>query len=124
LTARLVVGVILVSTCGTPPAPPVSLAGCGSTATVVRTERVRRRRGDRLVRSGRLWYSVHGPNTAAGTASLGIALPDLSAIVRLPPLPGAPTDRLANDGIVIDPTTGDIWIAEYFRHRLGRLRRI
>jgi len=23
-----------------------------------------------------------------------------------------------------DPTTGDIWIAEYFRHRLGRLRRI
>jgi streptogramin lyase len=74
--------------------------------------------------SGRLWYSVHGPNTAAGKASLGIALPDLSAIVRLPPLPGAPTDRLANDGIAIDPTTGDIWIAEYFRHRLGRLRRI
>lgn len=54
----------------------------------------------------------------------GIALPDLSAIVRLPPLPGAPTDPLANDGIAIDPTTGDIWIAEYFRHRLGRLRRI
>jgi len=74
--------------------------------------------------SGRLWYSVHGPNSAAGKASLGIALPDLSAIVRLPPLPGAPSDPLANDGIVIDPTTGDLWIAEYFRHRLGRLRRI
>jgi len=74
--------------------------------------------------SGRLWYSVHGPNSAAGKASLGIALPDLSAIVRLPPLPGAPTDQLANDGIVMDPTTGDLWIAEYDRHRLGRLRRI
>lgn len=74
--------------------------------------------------AGRLWYSVHGPDTAAGKASLGIALPDLSAIVRLPALPGAPADPLANDRIAIDPTTGDLWIAEYFRHRLGRLRRI
>ena len=73
---------------------------------------------------GRIWYSVHGPKTAAGNASLGIALPDLSAITRLPALPGLSTDLLANDGIAIDPTTGDIWIAEYHRHRLGRLRRI
>jgi hypothetical protein len=28
-------------------------------------------------------YSVHGPNTAARKGSLGVALPDLSAIVRL-----------------------------------------
>jgi streptogramin lyase len=74
--------------------------------------------------TGRVWYSVHGPKTAAGKASLGIALPDLSAIMRLPALPGLPTDLLANDGIAIDPTTGDVWIAEYYRHRLARLRRI
>ena len=45
----------------------------------------------------------------------------VKTIVRLPPLPGE--GQAAADGIAIDSKTGDIWFAEYWRHRLGRLRR-
>ena len=72
---------------------------------------------------GRLWYTQHGPRVAGGTASLGFATGDWSSVVRLPPLPhGAGDGPLANDGLAIDGSTGDIWFAEYFAQRIGRLR--
>jgi streptogramin lyase len=74
--------------------------------------------------SGRLWYTQHGPDIPAGPASLGFVTPDFSFIVRLPPLPraaGEPATSAA--GLAIDPRTGDIWFAELWSKRIGRLRR-
>lgn len=73
-------------------------------------------------RAGRLWFTIHGPQHGPGRGSLGFVTPDWSAIVRLPTLPGG--EGSAPDGIAIDPKTGDIWFAEYWRHRLGRLRKL
>lgn len=78
-------------------------------------------------REGRLWYTIHGPNETAapgGRASLGFVTADWKWIVRLPPLPRAAGEgALSANGIAIDPKNGDIWFAEYWSHRLGRLRR-
>ncbi|MBI2919527.1 MAG: hypothetical protein HYY18_00415 [Planctomycetes bacterium] len=78
-------------------------------------------------REGRLWYTIHGPNEAAapgGRASLGFVTADWKRIVRLPPLPRAAGEgALSANGIAIDPKNGDIWFAEYWSPRLGRLRR-
>lgn len=71
---------------------------------------------------GRLWFTIHGPQKGPGRGSLGFVTPGWDAIVRLPTLPGG--EGSAPDGIAIDPRTGDIWFAEYWRHRLGRLRKL
>ncbi|MCE9584782.1 MAG: hypothetical protein K8T20_20010 [Planctomycetes bacterium] len=70
---------------------------------------------------GRFWYTIHGEDKPGCRASLGFVTADWKSIVRLPPLPG--DGPLTCDGIAIDPKTGDIWFAEFLRHRLGRLRR-
>jgi hypothetical protein len=51
--------------------------------------------------------------------------PDFSFIARLPPLPraaGEPATSAA--GLAVDPRTGDIWFAEFWSKRIGRLRRV
>jgi len=46
-------------------------------------------------------------------------------MVRLPPLSLFPGEGgAAAAGIAIDPATGDIWFAEFYRQRIGRLRKV
>jgi streptogramin lyase len=77
---------------------------------------------------GRLWFTEGLDIDFAGSldapVSLGFVAPDWSYSVRLPPLAGAGGDKAPSaTGLAIDSTTGDIWFAEYLRHRLSRLRR-
>jgi hypothetical protein len=53
--------------------------------------------------------------------------PGWNYVVMLPPLPtaaGESDETASNDGIAIDPRNGDIWFAEYFRHRVSRLHHV
>ena len=78
--------------------------------------------------SGRLWFSQHASGAAPGTlVSIGYVDHGWSSVVMLPALPtpaGNPVGTAANDGIALDTSTGDIWFAEYFNHRVSRLHRI
>jgi len=57
--------------------------------------------------------------------SLGFVTPDWRHIVRLPPLSLFPGEGgVAAAGIAIDPATGDIWLSEFYRKRIGRLRKV
>ncbi len=62
---------------------------------------------------------------AAGTlASIGFVDPSWRFVVMLPALPTLPGETAgteSTDGIAIDPRTGDVWFAEYFRHHVSRL---
>jgi len=74
---------------------------------------------------GRLWFTEHGPQEGATAASLGFVTQDWREIVRLPPLASFPGDgNAATAGLAIDPATGDVWFCEYWRRRIGRLRRV
>ncbi len=74
---------------------------------------------------GRLWFTEHGPREGATAASIGFVTPDWHEVVRLPPLAMYPGDgNAAAAGLVIDPSTGDLWFCEYWRHRIGRLHRV
>lgn len=78
--------------------------------------------------AGRLWFTQHAFGAAAGTlVSIGFVDPTWNFVVMLPDLPLLPGDSAgsaSNDGIAIDPNGGDIWFAEYFRHRVSRLHHI
>lgn len=75
---------------------------------------------------GRLWFTQHtSRDQLASTASLGFVTADGRAIVKLPSLAAYdPDDAPSAAGIAIDPLTGDLWFAEFWRQRIGRLRRI
>ena len=74
---------------------------------------------------GRLWYTIHTVADYHGEASLGYLTADFSHIVRLPSLEGFPADDPASAaGVAIDPTTGDVYFCEFWRQRIGRLRRV
>ena len=71
---------------------------------------------------GRLWFTEHEDRDGQ-QASLGFVTADWREVVRLPSLARFPADAApSNDGIAIDPVTGDIWFAEFWRGRIGRLR--
>jgi streptogramin lyase len=71
---------------------------------------------------GRLWYTQHGDRDTLTEASLGYITADWQHIVRLPSLGLFPAnDAPAANGIAVDPTTGDLYFAEFFRKRIGRL---
>jgi streptogramin lyase len=73
---------------------------------------------------GRLWFSGHDDSDGS-LATLGFATPDWREVVRLPPLARFPADRApASAGIAVDPVTGDVWFAEFWRGRIGRLREV
>ncbi len=73
---------------------------------------------------GRLWFTQHtGKDQLDSTATLGFVTADSSAVVLLPSLAGYdPDDAPSAAGIAIDPVTNDIWFAEFWRQRIGRLR--
>lgn len=71
---------------------------------------------------GRLWFTEHGDSDGS-IATLGFVTPDWREVVRLAPLAGFPGVRAPSSaGIAIDPVTGDVWFAEFWRGRIGRLR--
>ncbi|NOG54416.1 MAG: hypothetical protein HND57_08830 [Planctomycetes bacterium] len=74
---------------------------------------------------GRLWYTIHTVKGFAGDASLGFITPDWKHIVRLPPMKDFPANADASGaGVAVDPTTGDVYFCEFWRHRIGRLQRV
>ena len=76
---------------------------------------------------GRLWYTVGMTPASASTSSggtIGFVTPDFSAIERFPPIPTGTSGAGAwPTGIAIDPTDGDVWVADYLR-RVYRLHRL
>ena len=75
---------------------------------------------------GKLWYSIHVPKDSPKPGgALGFITPDFQFMTRFPPLDLVPGDGMPGaDGIVVDPVTGDIWVCEFFRDRIGRLREV
>ena len=73
---------------------------------------------------GRLWFTQHtSGDQLDSTVSLGFVTADGAAIVLLPSLAGFdPDDAPSAAGIAIDPVTHDVWFAEFWRQRIGRLR--
>lgn len=78
--------------------------------------------------AGRLWFTQHAFGASAGTlVSIGFVDPGWNYMVMLPALPTVPGESVetaSNDGIAVDPRNGDIWFAEYFRHRVSRLHHV
>jgi streptogramin lyase len=88
---------------------------------------------------GRTWFAQAARESSpAPTTSLGYVTADWSGIVMLPPLALYPCALDGRDcgvapgtqppfdgaGMAIDPSTGDVWVAEFSRRRLGRLHRV
>ncbi len=73
--------------------------------------------------AGRLWYSTFVDKEAGHIGgSLGFVTADWGHILRLPSMEPFPSGETSgNGGIAIDDATGDIWFAEFFRKRIGRL---
>lgn len=75
--------------------------------------------------AGNLWYTMHSNNEPGTLESLGYITADMQHAVRLPPLSQYPgTGGAATAGIAIDKSTGDIWFSEFWRKRIGHLRKI
>lgn len=76
--------------------------------------------------TGNLWFTLVSAAEADNRASLGFVSPDWRHVVRLPPLPSEmlPPGKASGAGLAIDPETGDIWFAEFYRDRIGHLRRV
>jgi len=91
-------------------------------------------------RAQNVWFTQDGPmSDPAAPTSIGYVLADWRGHVLLPPLSlypffnidasYCPTGRwefvsFTGAGIVVDPSTQDVWFADYCRKRLGRLRRL
>ena len=73
----------------------------------------------------RLWFSEHGPQKGATAASIGFVTADRGEVVRLPPLAAYSGNGNAGvAGLAIDPISGDVWFCEFWRRRIGRIRRL
>lgn len=76
-------------------------------------------------RKGNLWFGIHTDNEPGLGGSVGFIAGDGRYIVRLPDLSlFTGTDAAAAAGMATEPITGDIWFCEFWRKRIGRLRRI
>ena len=74
--------------------------------------------------AGNLWYSIHTADVPGLGGSVGYLTPD-GEMTRLPPLddfPGTGAGTVA--GIAVDPVDGDLWLAEFWRKRVGHLTRV
>lgn len=74
--------------------------------------------------AGRLWFTQHTSRDRLDSdVSLGYVTAGGRAIVRLPSLAGFPAAAAPSAaGLAIDPVTGDLWFAEFWRQRIGLLR--
>ena len=74
---------------------------------------------------GNLWFTQHADDAIETDTSVGYVTPDWAHVIRLPPFADFPGEGgPASTGIAIDEATGDIWFAEFWRQRIGRLRRV
>ncbi|PCJ53363.1 MAG: hypothetical protein COA70_08655 [Planctomycetota bacterium] len=73
--------------------------------------------------AGNLWYTLHTANEPGLRAAVGYLTPDWSQMTRFSPM--EETDGVgawSAAGIAIDPTNGSIFLAEFWRKRIGRLQ--
>jgi streptogramin lyase len=74
---------------------------------------------------GNLWYTMHTANTLGLEAAVGYINPDWSEMTRFSPMDSTPgTGAWSAAGIAIDQTTGSIFLAEFWRKRIGHLLRV
>ncbi|MFQ5870296.1 MAG: T9SS type A sorting domain-containing protein [Candidatus Zixiibacteriota bacterium] len=74
---------------------------------------------------GNLWFTQHGAQQHDEYVSVGFVTADQRHIIRLPPMSMFPGDGAASGaGIAVDAETGDIWFSEFYRKRIGRLRKV
>lgn len=71
---------------------------------------------------GNLWYTMHTANEPDLKAAVGYINPDWTEMTRFSPMENTPgTGAWSAAGIAIDPATGSIFLAEFWRKRIGRL---
>ena len=74
---------------------------------------------------GRLWYTIHTANEDGLNAAVGYLTPDWSQMTRFSPMGvTAGVGAWSAAGIALDPSSGDIFLAEYWRKRIGRLTQV
>jgi streptogramin lyase len=74
---------------------------------------------------GRLWYTIHTANEDGLKAAVGYLTPDWSQMTRFSPMDGtAGVGAWSAAGIALDPSSGDMFLAEYWRKRIGRLKQV
>ena len=74
---------------------------------------------------GNLWFTIHTADEPDSAGSLGFVSGKFRHVVRLPSLAAFPgTGGASVAGVAVDRTSGDVWFAEFWRKRVGRLRPI
>ncbi|MGB0952648.1 MAG: hypothetical protein ACPG31_05450 [Planctomycetota bacterium] len=74
---------------------------------------------------GRLWYTLHTADEDDLDAAVGYLTADASSMTRFSPMGvSAGTRAWSAAGIAMSPTTGDLFLAEFWRKRIGRLMRV
>jgi len=72
--------------------------------------------------AGRLWYTLHTENAPGLLAAVGYLTPDESEMTRFSPMDPTPgVGAWSAAGIAVDPSSGDLFLAEFWRKRIGRL---
>jgi streptogramin lyase len=74
---------------------------------------------------GRLWYTLHTENETGLDASVGYLTPDWRHMTRFSPMDKtAGVGAWSAAGIALEPISGDLFLAEFWRKRIGRLKQV
>ncbi|MCP4092058.1 MAG: hypothetical protein GY747_01315 [Planctomycetes bacterium] len=74
---------------------------------------------------GNLWYTLHTADEANLKAAVGYLNPEWTEMTRFSPMDPTPGMRAwSAAGIAIDHDSGSIFLAEFWRKRIGRLRHV
>lgn len=74
---------------------------------------------------GNLWYTMHTANEPGLEAAVGYINPGWTEMTRFSPMEDTPgTGAWSAAGIAIDQTSGSIFLAEFWRKRIGHLLRV
>ncbi len=74
---------------------------------------------------GNLWYTLHTADVPGLKAAVGYLTPDWSEMTRFSPMEPTPGTRAwSAAGITVDSSDGSIYLAEFWRKRIGRLQRV
>jgi streptogramin lyase len=73
--------------------------------------------------AGNLWYTLHTANTPGLEAAVGYLNPAWSQMTRFSPMDSTPgSGAWSAAGIAVDSSSGNIFLAEFWRKRIGRLQ--